>query len=254
MEKEEQFAVISEYYDRMNGADYKAYADFVQNIFRTHGTGKEELLLDLACGTGKLTCELASRGYDMIGADISIDMLNVARDRAYDGEFNILYLLQDMREFELYGTVDGIVCSLDGVSYLSERKEVIKCLKLARNYLNPGAMFVFDVNTEHRLREVLDGREYFIEDGDVYLGWHSEVNGDFCDFYLTLFIEGSDGRYMKKSELQSERIWSMDEYKSMISESGLELTAVYSDLEMSAENDISDKWYFVCRCPWDDKG
>ncbi len=247
MNENPQFAVLSEYYDRLNGADYSAYADFLQKVFRVHGSGKEELILDLACGTGKLTCELASRGYDMIGADISIEMLNVARDRACDGEYNVLYLCQDMRGFELYGTVDAIVCSLDGISYLSNREDVIRCFKLVKNYLNPGALFVFDVNSEYKLRDILDGREYFVDGGDVYLGWHSEVSGDLCDFFLTLFSENEDGKYVKRSEEQSERIWSMNEYKEMLFEAGLCLEAVYSDLDMKKIDIHSEKWYFVCR-------
>ncbi len=246
----EQFTELSGYYDRLNGADYKAYADFIQSVFRTHGSGKEELLLDLACGTGALTCELASRGYDMIGADISVEMLNVARDRAYDSEFNILYLCQDMRSFELYGTVDGIVCSLDGISYLQSSADVIKCLKLVQNYLDPGALFIFDVNSVHRFRDILDGRDYFIDEENVSLAWNSEINGDFCDFFLTLFVKGEDGRYEKRTEEQSERIWSLEEYKSMIADAGLELVAVYGGLFMERANDESEKWYFVCRGPW----
>ncbi len=251
MQNEMQFTAISAYYDRLNGADYKKYASFIEKAFKKHGSGKENLLLDLACGTGALTCELAGRGFDMIGADISIDMLNVARDRAYDSEFDVLWLCQDMREFELYGTVDGIVCSLDGVSYLSGRDEVIECFKLVRNYLNPGALFIFDINSEYRLRESFNGREYFIDDGDVCLGWHSEVNGDFCDFYLTLFAKDEDGRYSKHSELQSERIWGREELKSVISESGLELVSVYSDFGMKEAKETDEKWYFVCRCPFE---
>ncbi len=251
MSNEPQFTALSAYYDRLNGADYKKYASFIEKVFRKHGSGKESLLLDLACGTGKLTCELASRGFDMIGADISLEMLNVARDRAYDAELGVLWLCQDMREFELYGTVDAIICSLDGVSYLPEREDVLSCFKLVRNYLNPGALFIFDINSVYRLREILDGREYFIDDGDVCLGWHSEVNGDFCDFYLTLFNQGDDGRYSKRTELQSERILEKEELIQIISDSGLELVSVYSDFNMSDSDGKEEKWYFVCRCPFE---
>ncbi len=251
MQNEPQFAVLSEYYDRLNGADYKKYASFIEAVFHRHGSGKENLLLDLACGTGTLTCELASRGYDMIGADISTEMLNVARDRAYDSELGVLWLCQDMREFELYGTVDAIICSLDGVSYLPNRDDLLTCFKLVRNYLNPGALFIFDVNSMYRFRKVLDGREYFIDDGDVCLGWHSEVSGDFCDFYLTLFKQGEDGRYSKRTELQNERIWEREALEEVISESGLELVSVYSDFDMSGCGDADEKWYFVCRCPFE---
>ena len=97
MERNEQFTVLADYYDRLNGADYVKYADYVTEVFKRFGKGDESLILDLGCGTGSLTLELAERGYDMIGADISPEMLSVASERAYDAEKSILFLMQDMR-------------------------------------------------------------------------------------------------------------------------------------------------------------
>jgi SAM-dependent methyltransferase len=186
-----QFTVLAEYYDRLNGADYDAYAQYVKSVFGKYGDGRQELVLDLGCGTGSLTLALARLGYDMIGADISPDMLTVALDRAYDAGKSILYLNQDMRSFELYGTVDGIVCALDGINYLRTRDDVVSCFKLVRNYLNPGALFLFDVNSEYRFKEILAKRDYFLDDGDVYMGWRTffDENKGECEFDLTLFVQ-----------------------------------------------------------------
>ena len=251
MERNEQFTVLADYYDRLNGADYVKYADYVTEVFKRFGKGDESLILDLGCGTGSLTLELAERGYDMIGADISPEMLSVASERAYDAEKSILFLMQDMRSFELYGTVSGIVCALDGINYLTARQDVIKCFKLVRNYLDPGALFLFDVNSEHRFKEVLAKRDYFLEDEDVCLAWRSQYHSKSatCDFFLTVFEKGEDGRYERKDEVQTEKLWTDAELDEMIAESGLERVAVYSGFDMKDAREEDDKRFYVVRCP-----
>ena len=248
----DQFTVLAEYYDRFNGADYKLYADYVENVFKKHGSGKEELLLDLACGTGRLTEELAERGYDMIGADVSEDMLSVAMSGAYEKELSILYLKQDMREFELYGTVDAVICSLDGISYLAEKEDTEKCLRLIRNYLNPGALLLFDINSDYRFKEILAKRDFFLEEEGAYLGWKSELDEkkSVCYFNLTFFTENGEGGYVKSEETQCERVWEKEEICGLISACGLEVIDIYGDLNMKKTEETDEKWYFVCRCPF----
>jgi 2-polyprenyl-3-methyl-5-hydroxy-6-metoxy-1,4-benzoquinol methylase len=252
-QKKSQFTALAEYYDRLNGADYKEYANYIEKVFKKHGSGKENLILDLACGTGALTEALCQRGYDMIGADISDEMLSLALSSAFSKSLNILYLKQDMTAFELYGTVDAIICALDGISYLEKREDVLKCFKLIRNYLNPGALFLFDVNSAYRFKEIFAKQDFFVSDGGVYLGWKNNFSAKTgkCDFLLTLFVENKDGSYTKKEEIQTEKMWEMSELSEIISESGLELLTVYGGPDMKDVKDDSEKWYFVCRCPFE---
>ena len=250
-----QFTALAEYYDRLNSADYKAYADYVCEMIKKYGVPEFPLTLELGCGTGSLTFELAERGLDMIGADISTEMLNVAMDRAYDLEKNILFLLQDMRSFELYGTVGTIVCALDGLNYLESEADILKTLKLVRNYLDNGGLFIFDVNTPWKFRNVFAKRDFFTEDGDgeVYLGWRSEWLEDeaACNFLLTLFIKNEDGSYTKREEEQTERMWTAEQLRRCIAEAGLDVVAVHKDLRQAPAEmcDGEEKWYFVCRKP-----
>lgn len=255
MKKNKQFTVLAEYYDLFNGADYSGYADYVERVFKAHGSGNEELLLDLACGTGRLTEELSERGYDMIGADVSEEMLSLAMSRAYEKEQGILYLKQDMRSFELYGTVDAVICSLDGISYLTEISDVKKCFKLIYNYLNPGALFLFDINSVYRFKEILSKRDFFLEEDGVYLGWKSELDekSGVCEFDLTFFIEDGSGGYVREEELQRERVWEKDGLCELLNECGLETLAVYGGFDMHDAVETDEKWYFVCRCPFDKK-
>lgn len=251
MKDKGQFTALAEYYDRLNGADHDAYAKYVQQVFKKHGRGDESLVLDLGCGTGNLTLKLAEMGYDMIGADISPEMLMIASERAYDAEKSILYLMQDMRSFELYGTVSAVVCALDGINYLTEREDVVSCLKLVRNYLDPDGLFLFDVNSEYRFRQVLDGRDYFLEAEGVYMGWKSVFHkkSGICNFFLTLFSENEDGSYQKHEEIQTEKLWTDEELSEMIKESGLETVAVYSGFDMKVATENDEKRFYVVKCP-----
>ncbi len=222
-------------------------------MFEKHGIADGSLVLDLACGTGTLTHELALLGYDMIGADISPDMLTIALNNARESEQNILYLCQDMRDFELYGTVSAVVSASDGINYLTDRGDVVKCFKTVRNYLDPGGLFVFDINSPYRFREILAKHDYFLEGDGVYLGWKNSFHPimGICEFFLTLFIEDEDGAYIKREEVQTEKLWQMSDIKDMLSEAKMELVDVYSDYGFSSAKETDEKWYFVCRCPFE---
>ena len=123
------YDLLAPFYDKFNGdINYTDWADFIEEIIkREYRMGRPELVLDLGCGTGSMTLELAKRGYDMTGVDYSSEMLDIARERGENEGFSgkILWLLQDMREFELYGTVDTAVCCLDGINHLT-KKEIFK--------------------------------------------------------------------------------------------------------------------------------
>ena len=161
----EAYHAISAFYDRVNAdIDYDAWADYIEDNFRRHLEKRPELLLDLACGTGSMTLTLAERGYDMIGVDGSAEMLNIAMSRAREaGQGEILYLLQDMRAFELYGTVGAVTCCLDSVNYLTEEGDLRACFATVHNYLDPDGLFFFDVNTPYKFETVYGENSYLFD-------------------------------------------------------------------------------------------
>ena len=203
----EGYEAIARVYDKLNAEiDYAAWADFVEACFDKYLPSRPELVLDLACGTGSMTLQLAARGYDMIGVDGSADMLAEAYNRA-EGKNGVLFLQQDMRAFELYGTVGAVTCCLDSVNYLTEEGDLRACFATVHNYLDPDGLFFFDVNTPYKFETVYGENSYLFdeetEDGRlVYCGWQNyyDPRTHLCDFDLSVFTEDADGRYRREDE------------------------------------------------------
>ncbi len=246
------YQAIARVYDKLNAEiDYGRWADMFERCFDKYLSSRPELVLDLACGTGRMTRELAARGYDMIGVDGSEDMLGEAM-YSYDRD-GILYLLQDMRSFELYGTVGAVVCCLDSINYLLEEADLSAAFRTVHNYLDPDGLFIFDVNTPHKFKNVYSDNAYILEDEDeegaVYCGWQNQFDEEsgICDFYLSLFEENEDGSYTRSDEHQRERCYSLDIIKKLLADSKLELIDIFGDTDMSAPREDTDRWYIVAR-------
>ena len=144
------YNVLAPVYDRLNDTvDYSQWADFIERCFLKYSPDRRiRSVLDLGCGTGSMTLELRRRGYDLTGLDISEEMLSVADSRMRDDGFtDVLFILGNMCSFELYGTVDAIVCCLDGINHLTSRDDLLACFSLVANYLEDDGLFVFDMNT-----------------------------------------------------------------------------------------------------------
>ena len=237
MNPENGFGVLARYYDALNfGADYKKVADYIEEVFRLYQK-KPELVLDVACGTGSLTLELKKRGYDMTGLDLSADMLAAAA--AKKNTKDILWLNQDMASFELYGTVDAAVCCFDSLNYLTEPGEVKKCFASVHNYLNPGGLFVFDVNSKHKFESVYANSNFIIENAKkkVFCSWRNSYRKKTgtCDFHITLFTGLPDGSYMRHEQTQKQKYHSGEFLTDALLGAGFEDINIFYDFELSAK-------------------
>ena len=245
------YDLLSSLYDRVNESlDYSSWADFIEENARRHMTEPVQLALDLCCGTGRMTLELARRGYEMIGVDISGEMLGVAREAAEKAGHDILWLCQDMREFELYGTVELCTCLLDSVNHLTEYQDLIKCFSLVHNYLSPGGLFVFDINGRGKFERVYADNSFVVEDGDDMCVWQNYYNekGGFCDFYITLFERMPDGSYERQDDTQRERVYTVRSIKRALRDTGFEILGAYSDFDFTPASDGDERIHFVARC------
>lgn len=248
------YDLIAPIYDKINEEiDYSSWADFIEKIIKRNYTqGKPELVLDLGCGTGRMTLELAQRGYDMTGIDYSVEMLDSARERAasvgLDGR--ILWLCQDMRAFELYGTVDVTVSCLDTVNHLTSPKELKECFDLVHNYLIPDGLFIFDVNGRYKFENIYADRAYVMEeDGGVCI-WQNDYNEKthLCKFYITLMEECDDGRYERYDECGRERMYTLSFLKRTLAKTGFEFIGAYADFDFTEATDASERIYIAARC------
>ena len=251
----EGYEAIAGVYDQLNRElDYSAWAAFFERCFDRYLTERPELVLDLACGTGRMSRELAGRGYDVIGVDGSADMLTEAYGQELpEGAKPILYLCQDMRSFELYGTVGAVVCCLDSLNYLLEERELATVFSLVHNYLDPDGLFLFDVNTPYKFERVYGDNAYILEDETdgraVFCGWQNQYDPTtgVCDFYLSVFEETEEGSYLRSDEHQRERCYSADALKRILSESGFELLGIFKDFDWREPDERTERWYFAAR-------
>lgn len=247
-----QYSSLASVYDLLNADyDYSAYASFIDSEIKENERTKSSLVLDLGCGTGKITFALRELGYDMTGVDLSPDMLSRARDYARRHNINdVLLLCQDMTSFELYGTVDACCSCLDSINYLTRLSDVEKCFKLVHNYLIPNGIFVFDINSEHRFKNVYGCNDYILENDGVLCAWHNEYNekSKICKFFLSIFEETEGGLYERYDEIQKEKYHSFSQIKALLERSGFEIIGAYGDLNKKEIEKNDEKWFFVARC------
>lgn len=214
----------------MDNVPYEEWSDYIRRLLSEYGI-RDGLVLELGCGTGSMAERLAGFGYDMIGVDVSGEMLEIAREKKEESGHEILYLLQDMREFELYGTVRAVVSVCDSVNYITEEEELKEVFRLVNNYLDPGGIFLFDFNTEYKYREIL-GEQVIAEDREecsfIWDNYYDE-NERLNEYELTLFIRetGQEGLYRKFQETHLQRAYTFDEMKRLIEASGLRYVTAY---------------------------
>ena len=204
------YSALAYLYDEINGEAYKPYAEMLCECFALADIPVREVL-DLGCGTGGITALLAQKGYDMIGLDISPEMLNIARER--NEGFNTLLLCQDMREFELYGTVQAIYSSFDCLNYIEKSKDLEQVFVLVHNYLETGGLFIFDVNTEYRYKNVYGNNSFIYEFEDAFLTWRNyyDEKTQTCQFELNIFTENEFGSYDREYEQQFQKLHTHEE-------------------------------------------
>ena len=192
---------------------------------------------------------LAAEGYDMIGVDLSEEMLEIALEHEMEDPKQILYLQQDMREFELYGTVRAIVSICDSMNYLEDYEDLVQVLRLANNYLDPKGIFIFDMNTVYKYREQLGEQTIAENREESSFIWENYFDeGEMVNEYdLTLFIRDEDGRYSKYEETHYQKAFEISAVLKAVKEAGMELVAVYDAFTREPVKENSDRVYFVVR-------
>lgn len=239
----ENFARV--YDELMDNVPYEEWAQFILNLLQDRKI-TEGLVLELGCGTGKLMTLLGKVGFDMIGVDNSVEMLQIAKEKTSQ---DFLYLLQDMREFELYGTVKAVISVCDSVNYITKKEELRKVFQLVNNYLDPEGLFIFDFNTEYKYRELI-GETVIAEDReDVSFIWFNEYDEEshLNDIDLKVFVQEEGNIYRKFQEEHIQRGYTLDEIKQLLEESGLIFLEAYEEYTMQAPQPDSGRIVVVAQ-------
>jgi len=237
-------------YDQLTyDVDYVSWADYIETHFRRRGLpGKT--VLDLACGTGSLTRELAQRGYEMIGVDLSPDMLAEAAEKNEDvGGIPPMFLCQPMEKLDLYGTIDACVCCLDSVNYVTSPKKLQQAFQRVHLFLMPGGLFIFDVNSVEKLQN-LDGQVFLDETEDTYCVWRAEYakRRRVCSYFMDIFrLDETSGQWERGEELHEERAYTVEELTGFLQQAGFRDIKVYGDRKMRAPIPGEDRIFFVAR-------
>ena len=245
MEAYSEFAKVYDIF--MDDVPYEKWGKYLIGLLKDYGIN-DGLVVDLGCGTGSLTEILSNNGYDMIGIDNSEEMLNIALDKRDIGNNDILYLNQDMREFELYGTVKAIVSICDSINYILDEDDLLDVFKLVNNYLDIRGLFIFDLNTIFKYKSI--GENVIAENRDEgSFIWENTFYDEekINEYDLTLFIKDENGKYDKYEENHLQRAYELDEIINLIHKAGLEFVTAYDAFTRENVRDDSERIYVIAR-------
>ena len=236
-----QYSSLAPFYDLLTtDVDYNSWANFYDSIFGRNNLAVHSIL-DLACGTGTLSYILAERGFEVVGVDSSSDMLAEAASKSLKNEAAIspMFINQTMEGLDLYGTVDAAVCCLDGINYLPGIGKVIEAFRRVLLFLEPGGIFIFDVNTPKKLRD-LDGQVFIDEKEGVYCVWRSEFDEteSACYYGIDIFTQHGN-KWQRDFEEHIEYSYTEGELKQALETAGFEDISVFGDL--SLDKPLSDE-------------
>ena len=249
---------LAEIYDHfqrdINPAKWASYLDKLIHMYGpVKGDGKDGrlLLCDLGCGTASVSIEMNRLGYDVIGIDESVLMLEKARQKSAASHADILFLCQDITEFELFGTADIFLCLLDTVNHLIEPASLQKMISHFKNYLNPGGLFIFDVATLTRLKHTLGNHFFYTVEEEYSLLWENRfsVRTKISTSDLTLFRKTDNDMYHRFDGQIRERAYTESEIRGILAKEKMNLLAKYKELSHEPPSENGEREFYVAARP-----
>ena len=243
------YGAFAAFYDALtDDVDYAAWAEYLLAAVTRHG-GSADSVLDLACGSGSLSLELAARGCEVIGVDLSADMLAVAREKAAEEGQDVLFLCQDMRELDLYGTVDTAVCMLDSLSHILHTEELREIFRRLGLFIAPDGLLLFDVNTPYKHAHVLGDNAFVFEREEFLCAWRNRYLSATHEVEMALdfFLEEEDGTYSRFTDTVRERAYSLQTWKNLLTEAGFDLLAVSGERSFQEPTEDAQRWVLVAK-------
>lgn len=236
------------FYDRLQAeVEYDKIAQLFDDFIKTYSE-ENEVVLDLACGTGSLSMEMARLGYDVIGVDLSQDMLNEALEKKYDEDLDIQFLCQDMTELDLYGAVDVTLCVLDSLNHLDNFEDLKRAVERVSTFTCDGGLFIFDVNTLYKHGEILGNNAFNFDLDGLFCAWQNELLEDYSvNIYLDFFEKQSDGKYERFSERFTERYFELSEIENELLKNQFEIIGKFDDFSTKKLDEKSQRALYVCK-------
>ncbi|MBQ8318753.1 MAG: class I SAM-dependent methyltransferase [Lachnospiraceae bacterium] len=252
---QEAYSNFATCYDQlMDNIPYDEWFHYLHELLKEYKI-KDGIVAELGCGTGNITELMARAGYDMIGIDNSDAMLDIANQKKSENKSSSLYLLQDMREFELYGTVKAVISLCDSVNYVTDSDDLLQVFKLVNNYLDPKGIFIFDFHPRYYYKEIVADATIAEDRDEISFIWDNyyDEDEDINELALSLFVRESDednigdGLYRKYEELHLQRGYTLEEMKQLILDSGLELVACYDAFTKTEATEECERIYIIAR-------
>ncbi len=257
MEAYQDFAYV--YDELMDTTPYEEWCTLLVELIEKYGVSKPQrdaedvldsernLVLDLGCGTGTLTELLYQKGYDMIGVDNSDAMLDIAMEKRMESGSQILYLLQDMRELELYSTVGTVISVCDSVNYILEEEELLSVFSLVNNYLYPDGIFIFDFNTDYKYREIIGDTTIAENREDCSFIWENfyDEESEINEYNVTIFVQEDGDMFRRFTETHFQRGYHVEQMKRLVEQAGMRIIEMLDADTKGPVTECSERVYIV---------
>ena len=240
---------LAQFYDRLMDEDTQAWAEYLLTLASQQGL-EPSRALDLGCGTGSISLALAQRGLEVVGIDLSPAMIAHAEEKANQLGCSVQFLVQDMRRLELpHQSWELVVAACDALNYLTTAEDFRKALEGVYRHLCPGGLFLFDLNSEAKLKEVYGSNSYAYLHDDFAYFWDNHFCDEeqLCTMQLTFFVPGPEGAYLRVQEQHVQRLWLPQEVEAFLTEAGFELVGWYEFLTFSSPSEDTHRWQFAAR-------
>lgn len=238
-----EYTVLPAFYDALNSdVDYEAYLFYISRNLDLNTA----CVLDLGCGTGDMSILMAKKGASVIGLDNSPEMLALASHKAEKAHADVFYTCQDMTSFSTGRTYDAVISTFDSLNYVTSKAGLARAFTSVSRELKDGGIFLFDMNSEYKFKEIYSDNSYVLEADGIFCAWQNfyDVKSKLCDFYINIFAE-ENGVYKRFYEEQTERMFTLDEIKACLKKAGLRITGVFSDFEKSEVNEKTERYYII---------
>lgn len=240
------------YYDLLTeNVDYESRCNYITTLLAENGIGKG-ILLDLACGTGSLSLLLSEKGYDVIGVDASEDMLSQAQEKKMETGADIIFLCQKMEDLDLFGTINAAVCTLDSINHVTDENTVREIFRRVSLFMEDKGVFIFDVNTPYKHKEVLGDNTFIYDMDDVYCVWQNTTDETLLTkVSLDIFEKDTENEeddiWYRYSEDFCERGYGLELLEEMLTENKFEILAVYEEMTKESVKSDTQRAVFVAK-------